>query len=56
LQILARRLPGRDRTDLLASISEVRQEHELEPAVADATIDSLLELLRAMYLHISTWS
>jgi hypothetical protein len=56
LQTLARRLPGRDRTELLASISEVRQEHELEPVVANATIDSLLELLRAMYLHIGTWS
>jgi predicted nucleotidyltransferase len=56
LQILARRLPGHDRTELLASISEVRQERDLEPAVADATIDGLLELLRAMYLHVSTWS
>jgi predicted nucleotidyltransferase len=56
LQILARRLPGHDRTELLASISEARRQHELEPTAADATIDSLLELLRAMYLHISTWS
>lgn len=56
LQVLARRLPGHDRTALLASISEVRQEHPLEPTVADATIDGLLELLRAMYLHISAWS
>jgi hypothetical protein len=56
LQILARRLPGHDRTELLESISEVRRQHELEPSVADATIDSLLELLRAMYLHIGTWS
>lgn len=56
LQILARRLPGHDRAGLLASMSEVREEHQLEPAVADTTIDSLLELLRAMYLHISTWS
>jgi predicted nucleotidyltransferase len=56
LQILARRLPGHDRTELLASISEVRQEHELEPEAADTTIDGLVELLRAMRLHISASS
>ncbi len=56
LQILTRRLPGDDRTKLLASISEVRQEHDLQPAVADATINGLVELLRAMSLHISAWS
>jgi predicted nucleotidyltransferase len=56
LRILAQRLSGTDMTDLLANISDARQERALEPAVADATIGGLLDLLRAMYLHISRWN
>ncbi len=56
LRILAQRLSGTDMRDLLANISDARQERGLEPAVADATIVGLLDLLRAMYLHISHWN
>jgi predicted nucleotidyltransferase len=55
LEIIAPRLPGADRTELLANISSARQESGLAPAVADATIGALLELLRAMYRHIAGW-
>jgi predicted nucleotidyltransferase len=56
LQILAPRLPGNNRAELLANMSSARQERGLQPAVADATIGALLELLGAMYRFISGWS
>jgi predicted nucleotidyltransferase len=56
LQILAQRLPGNDWTPLLAQITDARHERGLPPATADSTMSSLLELLKAMYLHISHWS
>jgi hypothetical protein len=56
LQILAARLPGGDRSALLAHISDARRDSGLEPVVADATIAELLGLLRAMYRHVSGWS
>jgi predicted nucleotidyltransferase len=56
LEILARRLPGSDRAELLANLSSVREERSLEPAAAAAAIGALLELLNALYLYIHDWS
>jgi predicted nucleotidyltransferase len=53
LRVLAARLPGEDRSELLAHISAARGEGGLEPAAAVATIAGLLELLGAMYRHVS---
>jgi predicted nucleotidyltransferase len=56
LATLAARLPGIESAPLLANISEARSESGLAPAIANETIASLLELLRAMYQHIGGWT
>jgi predicted nucleotidyltransferase len=56
LEILAPRLPGGDWTGLLTNVSSARRERDLTPAIVDATIEGLLDLLRAMYRYIGNWN
>jgi predicted nucleotidyltransferase len=52
LQALTRKLAGRDWSVVLENISTAREEQELKPGEASATVLGLLELLKAMRTYV----
>lgn len=54
LQIFTKQLPGNNWSRILESMSAAREEQELKPHEAASTLLGILDLLKAMQLHIQS--